>query len=228
MVKVLIISVHPDDELLGCGGTITHHADAGDRVQVLIVGDRSTSRQKTRVWVKAHKDFTELNKAVHIAGLILGAAGVELLDLLNNLLGSIDHLDLIKHIESSICRHQPEVVYVHRTSDVNVDHRLLHEAVVTASRPMPGQTVNCPNSLEVSSGSEWQTPGSAPLCQPKWFVDISVQMHLKRESLTAYASEMRPWPHARSLEGIEHLARWRGAQVGVRAAEAFCLLRQVG
>jgi len=80
----------------------------------------------------------------------------------------------------------------------------------------------------VASSTEWQPPGAAPVFQPNWFVDISPQWQRKREALEAYASEMRPWPHARSLKAVEHLARWRGAQVGVEAAEAFCLLRQLG
>ena len=79
----------------------------------------------------------------------------------------------------------------------------------------------------MASSTEWQPPGSAPPFQPNWFVDISAQWPRKREALAAYASEMRPWPHARSLEALEHLARWRGAQVGVEAAEAFWLLREV-
>ena len=152
----------------------------------------------------------------------------ELLDLPDNRLDSLDRLDLIKRIEESIDRHQPQVVYVHHSGDVNVDHRRLHEAVVTACRPTPGHSVRRLLSFEVASSSEWQPPGSAPAFQPNWFVDISAQWARKRKALVAYASEMRPWPHARSVEALEHIARWRGAQVGVEAAEAFCLLRQLG
>jgi len=82
-------------------------------------------------------------------------------------------------------------------------------------------------SFEVASSTEWQPPGSAQVFHPNWFVDISTQWERKCLALEAYASEMRPWPHARSIESLEHLARWRGAQVGVEAAEAFCLLRQI-
>ena len=111
---------------------------------------------------------------------------------------------------------------------MNIDHRRLHEAVVTACRPTPGHSVQRLLSFEVASSSEWQPPGSAPAFQPNWFMDISAQWERKRGALEAYDSEMRPWPHSRSLQAVEHLARWRGAQVGVEAAEAFCLLRQVG
>jgi len=225
--SVLVVAAHPDDEVLGCGGTIVRHADAGDQVQVLIVAEGATSRQQQRDRAKATGELSALMLATQQAGTILGAQGVELLNLPDNRLDSLDRLDLIKQIEERIARHQPSVVYVHHAGDVNVDHRRLHEAVVTACRPTPGQPVRRLLSFEVASSSEWQPPGSAPAFQPNWFVDISAQWPRKREALTAYASEMRPWPHARSLEALEHLARWRGSQVGLEAAEAFCLLRQL-
>ena len=225
--SVLIVAAHPDDEVLGCGGTIARHADAGDQVHVLIVAEGATSRQQQRDRLQAGDELSTLAQAAQIAGSILGAAGVELLDLPDNRLDSLDRLDLIKQIEQHIDRHQPHVVYVHHAGDVNVDHRRLHEAVVTACRPTPGHPVRRLLSFEVASSSEWQPPGSALPFQPNWFVDISDQWQRKREALVAYSSEMRPWPHARSLEALEHLVRWRGAQVGVEAAEAFCLLRQL-
>ena len=225
--SVLVVAAHPDDEVLGCGGTIARHADAGDQVQVLIVAEGATSRQQQRDRIQAGDELSALALAAQKAGSILGAVGVELLDFPDNRLDSLDRLDLIKRLEESIERHRPQVVYVHHAGDVNVDHRRLHEAVVTACRPIPGHPVQRLLSFEVASSSEWQPPGSAPAFQPNWFVDISGQWQRKREALVAYASEMRPWPHARSLDALEHLARWRGAQVGVEAAEAFCLLRQV-
>ena len=225
--SVLVVGAHPDDEVLGCGGTIARHAEAGDQVHVLIVAEGATSRLQQRDRGEARDELSALVQAAQKAGTILGAAGVELLHYPDNRLDSLDRLDLIKCIELRIERHQPSVVYVHHAGDVNVDHRRLHEAVITACRPIPGQSVRRLLSLEVASSTEWQVPGSAPVFQPNWFVDISVQWPLKLAALAAYASEMRPWPHARSLEGLEHLARWRGAQVGVEAAEAFCLLRQL-
>jgi LmbE family N-acetylglucosaminyl deacetylase len=225
--KVLVIAAHPDDEVLGCGGTIARHTDAGDQVQILIMAEGATSRQLQRNRVEASKELSALVEAAKTAGSILGAAGVELLDLPDNRLDSLDRLDLIKRIEDRIGYYQPEVIYVHHAGDVNVDHRRLHEAVITACRPTPGQPVRRMLSYEVASSSEWQPPGSAPAFTANWFVDISSQWHRKREALQAYASEMRAWPHARSFEALEHLAKWRGAQVGVEAAEAFFLLRQV-
>ena len=219
--KVLVIAAHPDDEVLGCGGTIARHADAGDQVHILIVAEGATSRQLQRDRIQASEELSALGKAANTAGSVLGTAGVELLDLPDNRLDSIDRLDLIKQIEDRINYHQPQVIYVHHAGDVNVDHRRLHEAVITACRPTPGQSVRRMLSYEVASSSEWQPPGSAPTFTPNWFIDICA--HVSK----VYASEMRAWPHARSLEALEHLARWRGAQVGVEAAEAFFLLRQV-
>ena len=165
--------------------------------------------------------------AAEKARSILGAAGVELLDLPDNRLDSINRLDLIKQIEEKIDRNQPTIIYVHHAGDLNIDHRRLHEAVVTACRPIPGNTTRRLLSFEVASSTEWQPPGSAPAFQPNWFVDISAQWERKRQALEAYSSEMRAWPHARSIDALEHLARWRGATGRVNAAEAFCLLRQI-
>ena len=225
--RVLVVAAHPDDEVLGCGGTIAQHADAGDQVQVLIVAEGATSRLHKRDRLQADEELFTLAQSAQRAGSILGAAGVELLDLPDNRLDSLDRLDLIKLIEQRIDRHQPQVVYVHHAGDVNVDHRRLHEAVVTACRPTPGHTVKRLLSFEVASSTECQPPGSASVFQSNWFVDISLQWQRKREALEAYASEMRARPHARSLKAVEHLARWRSAQVGVELTEPFCVLRQL-
>jgi LmbE family N-acetylglucosaminyl deacetylase len=225
--SVLVVAAHPDDEVLGCGGTIARHADAGDVIHVLIAAEGATSRQQRRDRGEATEALSALAEAARLATAILGATGVELLDLPDNRLDSLDRLDLVKIIEERIAIHQPSIVYTHHAGDVNVDHRRLHEAVVTACRPTPAHAVKRLLSFEVASSSEWQPSGSAPPFQPNWFVDISSQWQRKRSALESYASEMRPWPHARSMEALEHLARWRGAQVGVQAAEAFTLLRQL-
>lgn len=225
--RVLVVAAHPDDEVLGCGGTIARHADAGDQVHVLIVAEGATSRLQNRDRKRVSNELSGLAQAAQTAGSILGAAGVELLDFPDNRLDSLDRLELIKTMEQHIGRHKPQVVYMHHAGDVNVDHRRLHEAVITACRPTPGQPVRRLLSFEVASSTEWQPPGSAPAFQPNWFVDISAHWGRKLKALEAYSNEMRAWPHARSIDALEHLARWRGAQVGVEAAEAFCLLRQL-
>ncbi len=222
---ILVVAAHPDDEVLGCGGTIARHAADGDSVQILIVGEGATSRQRSRNLAVQANVLEELAEAAKRAGEILGAREVEIVGLPDNRMDSLDRLDLVKIIEVRVEKHKPEIVYVHHAGDVNVDHRRLHEAVITACRPIPGKSVREIFSYEVASSTEWQTTGSAPSFNPNCFVDISDKWELKRLALEAYASEMRPWPHARSMEALEYLARWRGAQVGVQAAEAFCVLR---
>ena len=129
--------------------------------------------------------------------------------------------------EAALGREEGGLVGLEHGGAHRVDHRRLHEAVVTACRPTPDHTVKRLLSFEVASSTEWQPPGSAPVFHPNWFLDISNQWERKQEALALYASEMRSWPHARSIAAIEHMVRWRGAQVGVEAAEAFCLLRNL-
>lgn len=227
MSSVLVVAAHPDDEVLGCGGTIARHAEEGDEVHVLIVAEGATSRYKQDNDQTFDDELSLLSNAAHVAGQILGAKSVELLSLPDNRLDSLDRLCLIKKIEEYVNYFKPGVVYVHHSGDVNIDHRRLHEAVVTACRPVPNQSVRRLLSFEVASSTEWQPPSSAITFQPTYFVDISRQWLKKKDALNAYADEMRPWPHARSVEALEHLSRWRGAQIGVEAAEAFCLLREL-
>lgn len=223
--NVLVVAAHPDDEVLGCGGTICRHLAAGDHVQILIVAEGVTSRQPQRNRFDASEALSDLSEAAHLSASILGVTDLVLLDFPDNRLDSIDRLDLIKEIEFRINMFKPSIVYVHHSGDLNIDHRRLHQAVVTACRPIPGHPVRKLFSYEVPSSTEWQPPGSDQPFHPNWFVDISEYWTMKREALLAYELEMREWPHSRSLTAIEHLARWRGAQVGVEAAEAFCLLR---
>lgn len=226
--RILVVAAHPDDEVLGCGGTIARHSDAGDHVQILIVAEGLTSRESHDQ--QAPNSTSELNllaQSAHNASLILGAKGMELLGMPDNRLDSLDRLDLVKEIEARVYAHQPDIVYTHHSGDVNIDHRRLHEAVITACRPTPGQSVKRILSFEVPSSTEWQPPGSSFVFQPNWYSNISDQLGRKLDALKAYSSEMRPWPHARSFEALEHLARLRGSQIGCAAAEAFCLLRNI-
>jgi LmbE family N-acetylglucosaminyl deacetylase len=219
--SILVVAAHPDDEVLGCGATIAKHAKAGDRVHIVILAEGVTSRDERRDRSLREDDLAGLAGCARRAREILGAASVELHDFPDNRMDCVDLLDIVKVIESHVSRCSPEIVYTHHPGDVNVDHRRVHEAVITACRPFPCQTVKTLLFFEVASCTEWQMPGSAPPFLPNWFVETSDTLPDKMLALAAYGSEMRPWPHARSLEAVEHLARWRGATVGVAAAEAF-------
>jgi LmbE family N-acetylglucosaminyl deacetylase len=220
-LKVLCVAAHPDDEVLGCGGALARHAAAGDEVHVCLVAEGLTSRAGGA----EAEALATLAATARRADALLGARDTVLLGLPDNRLDSLPRLDVIQRIETVIEAFQPEVIYTHAAHDLNVDHQIVHEAVLTACRPIPGQTVRRILCFEVPSSSEWRGAGSAPAFAPNWFVDVSATLAAKLAALHEYAGEMRPWPHARSLEACEHLARWRGATVGVEAAEAFVLAR---
>lgn len=226
-MNILVVAAHPDDEVLGCGGAIKKHAQQGDLVHVLILAEGATSRTPMRDRDRAQNEISALAKAAHQASEILGVTSLALHDFPDNRMDSCDLLDVIKIIEQAIVLYQPEIIYTHHSGDVNIDHRRIHEAVITAARPTPGHPVKILLFFEVASSTEWQTPGSASTFAPNWFVDISKTLSFKLKALAAYESEMRPWPHSRSIAALEYLARWRGASVGVEAAEAFMLGRNL-
>ncbi len=140
---------------------------------------------------------------------------------------SIPLLDIIRSIEGSIARIKPDTVLTHHAGDLNIDHRRVHEAVATACRPQLGHPVRTLLSFEVPSSTEWQLGASAPTFVPNWFEDITSTLERKLAALDAYEAELRAWPHPRSRQAVEHLARWRGATIGAQAAEAFMLGRQL-
>lgn len=227
-MRALIVASHPDDEVLGCGGTIARHAIAGDDVRVLILAEGVTSRDKSRKRKMRSLELTALSKAAGKANKILGVKKLALCDLPDNRMDTVALLDIVKIIEELINEFKPLIIYTHHAGDLNIDHRRTHEAVVTACRPCPGCPVEELLFFEVPSSTEWQTPASSgSVFAPNWFVDVSQTLELKRKALEAYASEMRSWPHPRSIDAVMHLARWRGACAGFEAAEAFMLGRKI-
>jgi LmbE family N-acetylglucosaminyl deacetylase len=224
MAEILVIAAHPDDEVLGCGGAIARHARDGDSVRVVIMAEGVTSRTGPTAQAEV---LVQLKVAATKANQILGATELIMEGLPDNRLDSMDRLAVIQRVEAHIERWQPSIVYTHHVGDVNVDHQLVHHAVVTACRPQPRCSVERLLFFEVASSTEWQPPGSGVPFQPNWFVDITETLDAKLAALDAYRVEMREWPHPRSLRAVEHMARWRGASVGVAAAEAFSLGRQI-
>lgn len=224
---VLVIAAHPDDEVLGCGATIAKHIRAGDEVHVMILAEGVTSRDDVRERDSRSSELSDLARVAQRANAILGVTSLTLHDFPDNRMDSVDLLEVVKVVEECIRAKKPDVVYTHHGGDVNIDHRRIQEAVVAATRPQPGQTVQTLLFFEVQSSTEWQAPGSFPPFVPNWFVDVSSTLPLKMQALEAYRCEMRDWPHARSLKALEHLAHWRGATVGCEAAEAFMLGRRI-
>lgn len=223
---IAVIAAHPDDEVIGCGATMARHAAAGEQVHVLIVAEGATSRSAKRNRDDMQGRFTELAASARKAQAILGAATLEMLAFPDNRLDSVDLLDVVKAIETFLAKVRPETVYTHYCEDLNIDHRVVSEAVQVACRPVPGSTLRQLLMFEVASSTEWRVAGPATF-SPTYFVDVSATLPQKMAALSAYAAEMKPWPHARSLQAIEALAKWRGASVGTAAAEAFLLGREL-
>jgi len=225
--KVLVVAAHPDDEILGCGGTITRHINESDSVHVMILAEGITSRSHTNEEGEKQKELSKLAQAAQKANEILGVTALTLHNFPDNRMDTLDRLDVIKKVNGVVEKIQPEIVYTHHAGDINIDHRRTHEAVITVCRPQPGNSVETLLFFEVASSTEYQVSGFAPPFNANWFVDISSTFEKKLEALLAYTTEMRDWPHSRSVKAIEHQARWRGASVGVEAAEAFILGRRL-
>lgn len=222
---VLAVAAHPDDEVLGCGATLARHVAAGDDVHVLIMGQGVFSRSDGSANAQA---LEALRACAREANRILGIHSLDLLEYPDNRMDGIERLDLAKAVEAAMERHNPEIVYTHFPGDLNIDHVCVSDAVTVACRPVPGSSVRSLRYFEVQSSTEWRPAhaGSAPF-GPNLFVDVAATLEKKIDALRAYGTEMRAFPHARSIEAVEHLARWRGANVGVEAAEAFVLARSI-
>ncbi|WP_308916534.1 PIG-L deacetylase family protein [Jannaschia sp. LMIT008] len=213
---VLVVAAHSDDEALGCGGTIARHAGAGDRVRLLFLTDG--------VGARGDGGAAPRRDAARAAAAVLGAADVVQLDFPDNRIDAVPLLDVVQAIEGAAGA--PDLIYTHHGGDLNVDHRICHRAVLTAFRPMSGSPVRAILGFEVASSTEWAFGTPDPF-QPQHFVDIAATLDAKMRALDCYAAEMRDFPHPRSARALRALAEWRGASVGLAAAEAFTVIRQI-
>lgn len=229
LTTTLVIAAHPDDEVLGCGGTIAKLSEQGAKVHLAFLADGVGARgaQGGALSAQEQIELEQRRVAAQQAADILGAASIRFDDLPDNRLDSVPLLEITQRAEALIARHRPSTVFTHHAGDLNIDHRRVHQAVITACRPQRGHTVRTLLTFEVASSTEWQPPGSGTTFAPNWFFDISATLEQKLAALAAYAQELREWPHPRSRQGVEHVARWRGATVGCEAAEAFVLARQL-
>lgn len=216
MKKVLVVIAHPDDEVLGCGGTIAKHTATGDEVRIVSIADGEQSRNVAR---KLNRD-----DKLEASRVVLGASSCKAFNLKDNQLDSYPLLEIVKLIEIEVANFLPQVVYTHSLTDLNVDHQVVHKAVVTSCRGLPGRSVKKILSFEVPSSTEWQSC-EAEVFKPDYFVDITKYYSKKIEGLNVYRNEMRDFPHPRSFEYVDSLAKIRGAQVGVKKAEAFKVIR---
>ncbi len=223
--RVLVVASHPDDEILGPGGTLARHAAEGASVDILIMAEGATSRDDTRDSAARANEISHLRESAARAAKILGLNPPRFGGLPDNRMDSLELLDVVKLVEATVAETRPNIVYTHHAYDLNVDHRITHEAVLTACRPLPGSGVSAIYTYETVSSTEWGVTGNQ--FAPNHFVDMSAFLDRKIAALEAYGSEMRPSPHARSFQAVRALANMRGSTVGVIAAEAFMIVRQI-
>jgi N-acetylglucosamine malate deacetylase 1 len=224
---ILVVAAHPDDEVLGCGATLARLSGSGRPIHVLLMADGESARSNTAGASGVDAAVAARRDAARHAAEVLGCASVTTLSMPDNRMDRLEILDVVQQIEECMRLHRPSVVFTHHFGDVNVDHRIVHEAVITACRPQPAHHVQRLLFFEVASSTEWRPAGSGQAFCPNYFVDVTATLPKKLEALDAYRSELRPFPHPRSFEAITALARWRGASVGVEFAEAFMLGREL-
>jgi len=220
--NVLVVVAHPDDEVLGCGGTIARLAKAGHDIYTLILGEGVTARDNTRNRNKRQQEITDLKSEARAANKLLGVREVFFADFPDNRFDTVALLDVIKCVEKIKHETKAQIIFTHHAHDLNVDHQVAYKAVVTATRPLPGEPVKEVYSFEVPSSTEYSFPLKF---SPNVFFDISKTLALKQKALEKYKTEIRPFPHPRSVKGIAiHAAAW-GLKTGVAYAEPFETVR---
>ena len=222
MKKILIVASHPDDEVLGCFGTVARLIKEGYEAYTLILGEGKTSRDVERVLENKKDEIEILNTEIQKANDIIGIKKVFVESFPDNRFDSIDLLDIVKVVSKVKEDVQPDIIFTHFENDLNIDHRITYQAVLTATRPMKDESVKEIYSFEILSSTEWNYPLSF---SPDTFFDISDTINLKLEAMKKYNSELCEYPHPRSLEGIELNAKYQGMRVGKKYVEAFKSVR---
>lgn len=223
-MRILFVTAHPDDEVLGCGGTIARLAEEGKDVFIAILGEGITSRCKEQGGVN-EKEVERLREVSRQVAKRLGAKDIFLKKLPDNRFDTIPMLELVRMIEELVMLIKPEVIYTHHSSDLNVDHSMLNRAVLTATRPVPCCPVKQIYTFEIPSSTEWSFYQGPNAFRPNVFFDITKTLDAKLHAMRLYESEIRLFPHPRSPEALRALARHRGSVVGLEAAEAFEVIR---
>ncbi|MCR8687278.1 PIG-L deacetylase family protein [Campylobacter sp. 1569] len=212
--KILIIAAHPDDEVLGCFGTVARYIQQGYDVFTLILGEGKTSRES-----KNHtKEQKILENELLNANNFLGVKNVFRKFFPDNAFDKVPLLEIVKSIEEVKNKIKPAIIFTHYEKDLNIDHQITYKATITATRSLQEESVKEIYSFEILSSTEWNYPLSF---QPDVFFDISSTLSLKLKAMSFYQSELQNYPHPRSLEGIKINAQYQGMRVGLEYAEAF-------
>lgn len=225
-MNILVVAAHPDDEVLGCGGTIARLAAEGARVSILILANGLTSRPdfqkgKQRQLLRTH------HRRAKRAATFLGATHVSVLGLPDQLLDTLPLLTVAQAITREIDRVRPEIVFTHHGGDLNTDHVVAFRATLVATRSSVAMPVKSVLAYEIPSSTEWSFDSFAPQFHPNLFFDIGISLRRKLDAMAIYESETRPFPHPRSEEALTANAHRWGSVAGLPAAEAFQIIREI-
>ena len=226
-IKVLVVAAHPDDEVLGCGGTLIRFQEIGATIAVLFMGEGSSARfpyQKSYN-SKLFKEMTKIR--MNESKSAMKVLGVKNYKFGSRYCGQFDNyalISLIKEIENKLEEFKPDILLTHTPSEVHIDHRLTYEAVEVACRPTRPYIPNEIYTFEIPSSTIWKFDSSFI---PNVFVDVKEVWHQKLRAWHCYEGEARPFPFPRSDQGLDTLAKMRGMTAGLIRAEAFQLLRKI-
>ena len=225
MKNVLVIAAHPDDEILGQGGTVRRLADEGVCCRAVIIAEGLTSRAGKRDDVD-RSELRRLQADARASAEIVGYKSIEFCELPDNRLDGMELLEVIKTVSEYIEKYKPDTIFTHHHGDLNIDHRIVCEAVMTACRPVKEYSVDRIYAFETPSSTEWNYAYENAF-RPNVYFDVSKTVQAKINGMKCYSSESAVSPHPRSPEALLALAEYRGSNVGVKYAEAFMLLREV-
>ena len=212
-MKILVLAAHPDDEVLGMGGTIKKLTSKKNSVHLCVVTEGASAQYKDKEMIKIRRD------SCIKSGKILGIEKIEFLEFPDMALDTVPHLELNQKIEKIVKNFEPEIVFTTSQNDLNRDHQIVFESTLVATRP---------HSSKVKKILSYEIPSIAKESfSPTTYYDISKEFNSKIRALKAYSSEVNEFPHLRSIKYIESLALVRGAEVGLKKAEAFRLVRSI-
>lgn len=225
MKKVLVIAAHPDDEVLGVGGTIATLSEQGVECHLLIVTDGSSSQYRD---ADNLKEIIETKKLETLnCAKVLGFKSIHYGELPDMRLDTVPHIEVNKAIEKVINEVRPDTVFTHFWGDVNLDHQNVYKSTMVAVRPVLGQVVRELYCYRVPSSTEWMPNKADTMFLPNVFIDIAEVAERKYRAFACYLTELREYPHPRSVQYLRETDKAAGLRVGMLAAEEFVLLRKL-
>lgn len=219
-MNVLVIATHPDDEVLGCGGAMARHTAEGDKLHVLVMTRGISDLFST-------EQIEETRRELKAAHQILGVMSVRFLDFPAPKLDTVPEYQLADAICDVLRSLDVDLLYIPHRGDIHVDHGSVFRAAMVAARPKNRTLVRRILAYETLSETDWAPPFADAAFLPSVFIDIGDYIKKKLDAMACYKSQLKSFPHPRSLDTIKALARYRGGSVGLSAAEGFMLIREI-